>query len=145
MKFTYNDKLNTISDFFGVSIACSKYMYHRRRKGHPYKKKEDGDYLEWSIQLQNGLIAGDLSGIDYKNLKFNKDIDELKNKYNIDISKLSKEKIEKNKIMQNTTKMKRNDEISDHIEDNEWSIITPKKSLNDKKKILKQIGFYIDL
>ena len=147
MTFTYNDKLNIISEFFGVSYSCAKYMYHRRRKGHPYKKPKDAGYLKWDVQIQNGLVSGDLLNIDYKNLHFNNDIDELKHEFDIDVNLLPNEKIQKNKIMQtDNKKIKINDnEISDHTDDTdkEWNVITTKKTLHDKKKILRQMGFYI--
>lgn len=145
MKFTYNDRINIISEFFGVSYNCSKYMYHRCRKGDIHKKKENEEFLDWSIQLQNGLVSGDLLNIDYKNLSFKNDIIDLKEIYSIDITKMPNDKIIQNKIMQ--TEFKKNkikdSEILDHDDENEWRIITSKKTLHDKKKILKQMGFYI--
>ena len=147
MIFTYNDKLNIISEFFGVSYPCAKYMYHRRRKGHPYKKNEDDGYLKWDIQIQNALVSGDSYNIDYKNLNFNNDINEMYKMYEIDIDKESKFIVKQNKIMQTDKKKSkiRDSDISDHTDDNdgEWNVITTKKTLHDKKKLLKNMGFYI--
>jgi len=147
MSFTYNDKLNIISEFFGVSYPCAKYMYHRRRKGYPYKKPEDDGYLKWDVQIQNGLVSGDLFNIEYKNLHFDNDINELHKEYGVDINLLPNEKIQKNKILQTDNKKSKisNGEISEHADDTdgEWNVITTKKTLHDKKKILRQMGFYI--
>ena len=161
MNFTYNEKLNIIGEFFGISHDCARYIYHRRRKGYPYKKKEDDGYLEWSIQVQNGFVLGDVKNIDYKNIHFNSDIDELKDKYSIDISKMSSEKVLQNKIKQkdaNKIKIRTTDISDDSVNldknvDNEntnddggeWCVVTAKKTLHDKKSILKKMGFIISL
>jgi hypothetical protein len=162
MNFTYNEKINIIGEFFGISPECSRYIYHRRRKGYPYKKKEDDDYLEWNIQIQNGFVLGDLSNIDYTNIHFIGDIISLKEKYNIDITSMPCEKVLQNKIKQkddkkikiratdishDSVKLGKPDgaNIDDDEDGNEWCLVTTKKTLHVKKNILKKMGFIVSL
>jgi hypothetical protein len=162
MNFTYNEKINIIGEFFGISPDCSRYIYHRRRKGYPYKKKEDDDYLEWNIQIQNGIVLGDLSNIDYTDMHFIEDINILKEKYNIDIKSMPCKKVLQNKIKQKDDKkikiratdishdsvnLGKSDDanIGDDDDGNEWCLVTTKKTLYVKKNILKKMGFIISL
>ena len=136
-KISYNDKLDMISQFFGVSFNCAKYMFHRRKKGVPFNKKDNTNYLHWNIIIQNLIVFSDLKNIDFKNIKFNIDIEQLK-KY-IDIDNISVKKIIRNKLSQGdltNTKYKfhhRKNNILKISDDNqtddnegEWCVVTKK-------------------
>jgi hypothetical protein len=56
---SYDAKIGAISTYFGVSDSAAKYMYHLRRKGFPYCKPDQKDFLPWSTPLQNALVRAD--------------------------------------------------------------------------------------
>ena len=74
----YEDKLSAIGLYFGVSDKASKYLYHRRRRGFPYKRDGMPRYLKWSTQLQNSLVKADqLSTWSWEDLEFECDVSKL--------------------------------------------------------------------
>jgi len=82
---TYADRINAIEQYFGVSNICAIYLYHRRRRGIPWKNRGDPKYLEWNMQLQNAIISLDtIIGFDWPSLEFGlEEIAFLKNNINI--------------------------------------------------------------
>lgn len=90
---SYDDKIKLISEYFGVSETCAKYLFHRRYRGYPFHKKNDSKYLAWSITLQNAIIILDtLVGFDWNTLEFG--YEELVfNKYDINIEDIDDDPI----------------------------------------------------
>lgn len=89
----YDDKINLISSYFGISEICAKYLFHRRYRGFPFHKKNDPKFLAWSITLQNAIILLDtLVGFDWETLEFG--YEELVfNKYDINIENIEDDPI----------------------------------------------------
>jgi hypothetical protein len=70
-----------------VTHECAEYIYYRRKKGIPWKSRGDEKYLEWSMQLQNGLIElGKTYGVDWSAIEFDKE-NEAFEKYGISMVK----------------------------------------------------------
>ncbi len=68
---SYNTKIKAISAYFDVSYGCAIYMYHRRKRGSPWKKKDDPKYLEFTKSLQDKLVILDKIGsVSFTSLKF---------------------------------------------------------------------------
>lgn len=89
-ELTYEDKINIIQEYFGVSKMCAIYLYHRRRRGIPWCNINSSKYLEWSIQLQNALIHLDqVPDMDWRSLEFGYESIQFI-KHNIDIHKMTK-------------------------------------------------------
>ena len=127
-KFSYNEKINAIHEYFGVSIDAAKYMFNRRKCGHPWKKSNDKNYLKWCIQLQNAFIEADnIRYFDWDALTFSNDI-------NI----LSDNGIEIDNQLKIITK---NNKTSIKKKPDEWTIITSDQKKINKKHLLKFIGF----
>jgi hypothetical protein len=61
-------------------------MYHRRRRGEPFKNPESKNYIKWSVKLQNALIKADsVPEFKWSNLAFNAEKETLaKYKINVD-------------------------------------------------------------
>jgi hypothetical protein len=125
----YNDKIKTIMGYFGVSKQAAKYIFHRRRRGFPWKKSGDVNYLQWSIQIQNALVlAGSLKEFKWDVLKFNDEIQTLLD-HDIIIAD-QPESIQINKT----------DSFKDESFDDGWTVVKKRKPLLVQKHILKDIG-----
>jgi len=133
-KINYNEKINMLKKYFGISEECAKYMFHRRRRGFPFKKDGDVSYLEWSILLQNIIVLADLHYDDFNSLEFSNDISELLNY--IDISTVSKTHTVCNKISNSDLNQKKDDV-------NEWCLVSKKTSRSVIKNHVKKMGFII--
>lgn len=122
----YNDKIKTIISYFGISENAAKYMFHRRRRGFPWKTEDDIKHLKWTIQLQNALIKADtLPNFDWVNLKFANDIQLLmESGINVD-------------DQPNVVNIKK---VINEEDNNGWTVVTKKKSNLIQKHILKNIG-----
>ena len=146
VKFSYKDKINAISSYFGVSEDASKYMYHRRRRGYPYKKETDPAFLKWTTKLQNAFIKADqIATFDWDNLKFDEDIKMLFMN-GIDVEKQAN-KVQVNKISQTvqpTTRQLNFDEKSVNDESDDgggWTVVTTNKGQLVKRHMLRKMGF----
>lgn len=127
----YNDKIKTIMSYFGVSEDAAKYIFHRRRRGFPWKNDGDVNYLKWTIQLQNALIKADeLAIFDWGNLKFNQESKILmENGINIE---------DQPKTIQVNLN---SDKLQDIKEDDEgWALVTNKKAQLVQNHLLKTMG-----
>ena len=92
-KFSYQDKINSISSYFGVTNEAAKYMYHRRRYGFPFKNENDTNFIKWDNKVLNALIKADkLEGFNWDLLLFDDDMQLLLEK-NIDVN-LQSDKID---------------------------------------------------
>jgi hypothetical protein len=130
--YTYNEKINSIHNYFGVSTNAAKYMFNRRRRGFPWKKSNDVNYLKWDIQLQNAFIEADtLLNFNWGNLKFSNDIQILSD-YGITIESQLKT-VNKN-VKPGVKKIKENT-------DGEWTVVTTNRKKLNEKHVLKFIGF----
>ena len=134
----YNDKIKNISSYFGISVEAAKYMYHRRRRGFPWKNENDGNFLKWNIQLQNALIKADnLAVFDWTSLKFNNDVNTLKE--NGIIVDEQPKTIYRNKSNDNQESNKDIDEEED--DGGGWTVVTKKENNSIQKQILRNLGF----
>jgi hypothetical protein len=76
---------NIISNYFNISYDASTYLYYRRRKSFPWKKKNSAKYLFWNAKFQNALISLDkVKDFNWKLLEFGKEYEYLQ-LHNIDI------------------------------------------------------------
>ena len=147
VKFSYKDKINAISSYFGVSEDASKYMYHRRRRGYPYKKDTDLAFLKWTTKLQNAFIKADqIATFDWDNLKFDEDLKMLYMN-GIDVETQAN-KVQVNKISQTvqpTTRQSNVDEKSVYDESDDdgggWTVVTTNKGQLVKRHMLRKMGF----
>jgi hypothetical protein len=145
-KFRYNDKLNAISTYFGISKAAGKYVYHRRRRGYPYKKDTDVSFLKWSTKLLNALIKADrLALFDWDTLEFTNDIN-LMLARGIDVDKQSN-RFCVNKAKHTTNHRQFNIDttnVSTYDGDGDgggWSVVTTSRKQMFNKHILRKMGF----
>ena len=148
-KFNYKDNIQTISSYFGISEDAAKYIYHRRRRGFPYKKETDPYFLKWCVQLQNALIKADmLDNFNWTDLKFGEDVDVLlSNGIKVDaqpkniqmnkikqIHQLSRKKTPGNRINN------RERFIEEKDDDDGWTVVTNNKTFLVNRHILRKIG-----
>ena len=160
-KISYNNKINAISSYFGVSFNAAKYMYNRRQRGFPYKHETDMLFLEWSIQLQNALVKADkISGFNWDDLNFDNDINILNtnnikvndqplkihiNKinnyaYNFNENNMNGESNENN-MNGESNENNMNGESNENNMNEGWTVVTNNKEQMIRRQILKQIGF----
>lgn len=132
----YSQKINSLCSYFNVSKNTAIYMYHRRRRGFPYKKKDDPKYLEWSIQLQNALVKADrIETIRWNEINFDDDISILEEN-KLFIIEQSKN-IYINEVCEKNIK---DEEIKDPGDDG-WTLVTKKKAYQHQNYLLKILGF----
>jgi hypothetical protein len=143
-RFNYKDNIQTISSYFSISEAAAKYIFHRRRRGIPYKKEGSSNYLEWSMQLQNALINADqLASFDWNVLKFDDDLKTLMQN-GIDVNSQPKT-VQVNKIKQTQNlrlSLKCNDgrDIEEDDDTEGWTVVTSSKTQLVKKQVLRKMG-----
>lgn len=140
-KVTYQSKIKTITSYFGISDNAAKYIYHRRRRGFPWKKNDESSYIAWSMQLQNALIQADnLDTFDWGSLKFGEECRILL-EHDIDIETQPKS-AQTNKIHQVNNKIKETgDGLEENIDDNSgWTVVTSKKGDLIKKHLIRSMG-----
>jgi hypothetical protein len=148
-KFSYKDKINAISSYFGISHTAAKYMYNRRRKGYPYKKESDSSFMKWSVKLQNAFIKADqIKTFTWDDLSFDDDIKQLRIN-GIDVDEQSY-KIHVNKISQTTKRSSKQSNIDgksvlsaddDDADGGGWIVVTTNKGHLPKRHILRKMGF----
>ena len=150
-KFTYKNKITSISSYFVVSEQAAKYMYHRRQRGLPYKNETDDLYIEWNIKIQNALVKADkISGFNWDDLEFSDDINVLNNN-NIIVNNqshtvyINKNKElnynEKNNELNNQSECDENNQSDNTDETDGWTTVITDKGQMIRRKILKKIGF----
>lgn len=67
----YDEMISVIMKYFNVSQSAAIFIYHRKRRGFPFKKKGDPKFLEWTLRLQNALVKADeCIGWDWEELRF---------------------------------------------------------------------------
>lgn len=119
----YKEKINAIKTYFNISSEAAIYIYYRRKRSFPWKKKYDPKYLFWNAKLQNALIYMDsIIDFEWNSLEFGKE-SEIMAKYGVELDSQSQDlfrNFEKNK------KQKYKDDQGD-----EWNIV-PKKSNHEK-------------
>lgn len=129
----YNDKIKAIKSYFNISEQSAKYLYHRRRRGYPWKKASEVGYIAWNIQLQNALVKADTIALfNWENLKFDNDV-QILSEHGIIIE-------EQPKNIQVNDKTNATD-IKEEDSDEGWTVVTTKKSHVIKKHLLKNMGF----
>jgi hypothetical protein len=127
LKYTYNEKINTIHNYFGVSTNAAKYIFSRRRHGFPWKKVTDEKYLKWDIQIQNAFVEADtIKNFNWGNMQFDNDIQIL---------------LENGIKIENQSKtVNKNHKSAIKKIDDEWTVVTTDKKKLNEKHILKFIG-----
>ena len=131
----YKAKLQAISSYFDISRNAAKYIYHRRRRGVPFKAPKDKNYIAWSIKLQNALIRADKEpGFKWANLVFGKE-EEVLAEYKINVQNQSDE------IYVELAHLTDLDAMDLTDDDDEWSLVTNKPSPENRKNkhILQQL------
>ena len=117
----YNDNLDLIKEYYGVSNECAEYLFYRS-----YRSKCKGlKFLKWNIKLQNAIVKADKCiGINWNNLIFGQEENDLC-VYGIDVSKIDND----------TFRWCIHNE-KDYIKNDEWTIVINKKqNFNKFKKI----------
>ena len=128
----YNEKIKVIKSYFKISEQAAKYMFHRRRRGYPWKKDNDVGYFMWSIQLQNALVKADTIALfNWEILKFDNDVHTL-SEHGIVLDE------QPNTIQVNVNAI--NTDIKED-DDEGWTVVTTKKSHVIKKQLLRNMGF----
>ena len=83
IKQQYNEKINAIKIYFEVSAEAAVYIYYRRKRSFPWRKKGDPKYLYWNAKLLQKLIQMDnILDFDWRSMEFGKEEDVFK-KYDI--------------------------------------------------------------
>lgn len=83
IKQQYNEKINAIKTYFDVSAEAAVYIYYRRKRSFPWKKKGDPKYLYWNAKLLYKLIQMDnILDFDWRSMEFGKE-EEIFQKYNV--------------------------------------------------------------
>lgn len=68
----YKNNIRSISEYFGISEICAKYIYHRALRSK--RKCDDPKYIPYSVKLQNSLVLADKClGIDWEKILFGKE------------------------------------------------------------------------
>lgn len=126
-----NTKIDAIKRYYEISTMASTYIFFRRKRSYPWKKKSDPKYLFWNAKLQNALIFADsIFGFDWESMEYGKEEETLA-EYGIDI------KAQSNDLYR---KKERSDLYIDE-EGNEWNIVSSKKKHNDPDEvILRSLG-----
>jgi len=134
-KPNYSQKINSLCSYFNVSKDAAIYMYHRRRRGFPYKKKDDPKYLEWSIPLQNAFVKADrIETFNWNKISFDSDISVLEEN-KLFVANQPKD-IYVNDICEKNIK----DEEIKNPADEGWTLVTKKKAYQHQRQLLKILG-----
>jgi hypothetical protein len=113
----YKNNIKEISEYFGVTDVCAKYLYHRALRS----TRKDESYLDWNVALQNALVKADRClGIEWDKILFGEE-EELLNLYGVD-------------IIPNDNTVFRWD-----VEESEWKVIKKKQ----KKPMFTQFRIFI--
>jgi len=124
----YEERLCIVMSFFGISKPAASFLYHRKRRGYPFKKKDDPKFLEWSLQLQNALVKADeCIGWDWEELRFGNE-DKMLAQHDIFIDKQSDKDIFKNETPEN--------------DGDGWTVVKNDKKIKQRQnKALQIMGF----
>jgi hypothetical protein len=132
-KKKYNERIAAIQNYYDISNIAAVYMYFRRKRSYPWKKKSDPKYLYWNAKLQNALILADsIFGFDWESMEYGKEEETLQN-YGIDI-----------KSQSNNLFREKDQPSASYIDDdgNEWQVVSKKKNniVNSDVDLLQSIG-----
>lgn len=143
VKISYKDKLCAISTYYSVSEDASKYLYHRRRYGYPFKKPTDSMYLKWDNKLLNALIKADkIEGFNWDNLIFSNDIQTLlDNDINVESQSDNVEIFKGRNSASKTKSFEKYGEKNNEIQDDGWMIVTNNRGQLIRRNILRKMGF----
>ncbi len=129
VKRKYNERIDAIQRYYDISYIAAVYIYFRRKRSFPWKKKSDPKYLYWNAKLQNALIYADsIFGFDWEAMEYGKEEETLKS-CGIDVSAQS-------------NNLYRNKEVPTSIVDengSEWQIVNRSKK-NPDIAVLRSIG-----
>lgn len=119
VKKLYNERISTIQRYYDISNIAAVYIYFRRKRSYPWKKKSDPKYLYWNAKLQNALISADsIFGFDWTSMEYGKEEETLQN-YGIDIKTQSNDLFR----VHETSEKKPDDD-----EEEGWYVVSKKKS-----------------
>ena len=136
--YNYNEKIKVISESFGISKMAAKYIYHRRRRGYPYKKVGNHNFIQWSTKLQNALIKADgIVDWDWDNLLFSEDVKKLM-EHGINVDEESNKIVIKNAQASGNSHKQNSPDIEST--DDGWTVVTNNMSKLSQKYILRKIG-----
>lgn len=128
-KQKYNIRIEAIQRYYDISHIAAVYIYFRRKRSYPWRKKSDPKYLFWNSKLQNALIYADsIFGFDWEAMEYGNEEETLQS-YGID-------------IQSQPTNLFRDKEITTTYVDEEgntWNIVNKSKK-NPDVAILKSIG-----
>ena len=130
----YKTKIHAICSYFDISQHAAKYIYHRRRRGEPFKNPESVGYIEWTVELQNALVKADeLLDFKWRDLVFG-DEEKLLSEHKIAIEEQSDAVYKKNEEMAHV-------DDSVDVDDDDWAVVINKPSETDiyVKHVIRQL------
>lgn len=135
-RLNYKEKIRLISTYFNIPRSGAIYLYHRRKRSFPFKKKGSPNFLDWNLSIQNGLvkIMGDNPDIDWVSSDFN-DENKLFTKFNIDIN-AKVYSVYKNK----PTKVFDTIDVDEKMHDEGWTMVVSKNKNASNKFALRKLG-----
>ena len=145
-KTLYVLKINTIMEYYNISNEAAIYIYFRRKRSYPWRKKTDPKYLFWNARLQNALIKADsIIGFNWAALEYGKEEDALK-KYGIDIATQSQNLYRHKSVDIHDNHESVTREVGNKEENSsEWTYVTRSQNKNrikktDRIKLLSNMG-----
>jgi hypothetical protein len=137
---SYNSKIDSISTYFGVSGLAAKYMYHLRRKGFPYKKPDQQDFLPWTLSLQNALVRADThESFDWETIQFGEELNTLM-RHGIEVVEHD-HRVLRNEVTQaNASKITNKTDVDIDDDGGGWTVVVPKNKFLAEKHILRSCG-----
>jgi len=145
----YKNKIQVLVLYFGISEDAAKYMFHRRRRGYPFKKEDDKNYLAWTTKLQNAIIDADKNtDIDWNDIKFGEDVKVLDTLVGIDNKSKT---VTLDKVKQTNCNLTRkgrpssvekiyNKDLTEGDDDG-WTVVTNGRNKVNDKNLLRKMGF----
>jgi hypothetical protein len=140
---SYVSKIDAIGTYFGISNSAAKYMYHLRRKGFPFLKPDQKDFLPWNTPLQNALVRADKhTTFEWDTLQFGNEKSVL-TRFGIEIY-TQEQNIFRNYVSQkNASKITSisNARFVNVPDDDGWTLVNTKDKFLTEKRILRSCGF----
>jgi hypothetical protein len=128
-KKQYDEKIKVIQRYYDISEDAAVYIYFRRKRSFPWKKKSDEKYLFWNAKLQNALISADnILGFDWNSMEYGKEEETLR-KFDICI------------LTQSNNLFRKHEDYVEVMEDDEggnWTYISKMRKTNNTDKIMLQ-------
>ena len=126
----YDERIAAIMKFFSISRPAAGFIYHRKRRGYPFKNPTDEKFLEWNLKLQTALVKADeCIGWDWEEIHFGKEEQAL-SQHGIHIDQ------------QSDSDTHKNESKSSETPDDGWTVVKSEKREKYRyTKTLQLMGF----